>query len=927
LEGDYVEEFRGLKWYKCDLHLHTTASECFRDKTVTAEQWVQKCLNQGLHCVAVTDHNTGNGIDEIKTAAEGKIVVFPGVEVTCGDSKQHVLILFDPSKNSSYVNEFLTYISIFEEDRAKESTSTNLSIFEVAEKANERGGLAIAAHIDQFAGLSPLSHENKEAVCLDKNIFGVQVVHDFLYQSSLPSEGELQNLFDNLYNQVGTDIWKPWVKTAQFYKDKPIARLTFSDNPAADKDPKHGLYGIGSRFTWIKMDEEITIESLKQALIMPDVRIINDFNYSVDTKFHSNTYIKKLEISDTIYNVGNSNVINFNPQLTTIIGGRGTGKSGILRLMRHTLNMVGDLNKHEDILRDHNEFCCINSGDLGVFTNQTKTRMEIVVDQSKYILNFEINSGVQKNGLTVEYSNGETSEIPSDEITEFLDQFNINLFSQKQIYDISRRSDALRNFIDSSIPELEHKKQTLTNLMNNYNKNLLNIVDYEKGLSKKSSLDVRLKELGIENEKINVPEVIEILDNDKKFIEENDIFGSLLESVNIKIEALQNVLSSKIGFLNKGQFRSEYEEEINTFNSDIESFQISHNDFLVREIKSLEDFKETLKHTLNSSKWTRDFLEHKDKLVLKQREQGDINQLLIQRKNITEEIQKIENILEELAGVETSLADLKRENQENIRAILETRRDIRNLRHNLINNVLKGNHLLKGDVKPFRDFTHYEQILREHLLKPTGFDSDFERIIEFIKEGNTLQKVKELINIFKNINNNAENSLRLSGRFVKVIENLEKHKIESLDILLPEDEVVMLYKASETANFKPLSNASAGQKTSAILTLILSTGDSPLILDQPEDDLDNSLIYSLIVDRIIKTKNNRQIIIVTHNANIPVNADSDLVNVMDSEKLTFNPQNYGSIDKPVIKESICSIMEGGISAFKSRALKYDLELI
>lgn len=66
---------------------------------------------------------------------------------------------------------------------------------------------------------------------------------------------------------------------------------------------------------------------------------------------------------------------------------------------------------------------------------------------------------------------------------------------------------------------------------------------------------------------------------------------------------------------------------------------------------------------------------------------------------------------------------------------------------------------------------------------------------------------------------------------------------------------------------------------------------------------------------------------MTHNANIPVNADSDLVNVMDSEKLMFKPKNFGSIDKLVIKESICSIMEGGINAFKSRALKYDLELI
>lgn len=922
-----MEVFRGLRWYKCDLHLHTTVSECFRDKTITAEQWVQKCLDEGLHCVAVTDHNTGDGIDEIKTAAEGKIVVFPGVEVTCGDSKQHIIIIFDPSKNSSYVNEFLTYIGIFEEDRAKESTSTNLNIFEVAEKANERGGLAIAAHIDQFAGLSPLSHENKEAVCLDKNIFGVQVVHDFLYQSSLPSEEELQRLFDDLYNQVGIEIWKPWIKTAQFYKEKPIAKLTFSDNPAADKDPKHGLYGIGSRFSWIKMDEVITIDSLKQALLMPDVRIINDFDFIEDTKFNSDTYIKDLEISNTIYNIGNPNIINFNPQLTTIIGGRGTGKSGVLRLMRNTLNMIDDLNKHEDILRDHSEFCSKNSGDLGVFTDHTNTRMNIVVGESKYILNFEFNSGVPKYELTVEYSNGETSEIPSDEIAEFLERLNINLFSQKQIYDISRRSDALRNFIDSSIPELEVRKQTLKNLVNNYNNNLFNIVELEKSLSKKSSLDVTLKELEIENEKINVPEVIEILDNDNKFTEENDRFRLLIQSVDIKIETLRNVLNSNIDFLNKEQFRAEYEEDINVINSNIEGFLTSHNDLLLREIKSLEDFKETFRYTLNTSKWADNFEEHKQKLEVKQREQGDINQLLTMRKQITEEIQVIKNLLVELKEVETKISNLKKDNQEKIQSILGNRRDIRNLRHSFINNVLKDNHLLRGDVKAFRDFKQYEQILREHLLKPTGFDSDFEKIIEFIKEGNTPQKLKELVNIIKDMCNSGVNSIGLSGKFVKVLQTLEKHKIESLEILLPEDEVVMLYKVSETANFRPLSNASAGQKTSAILTLILSTGDSPLILDQPEDDLDNALIYSLIVDRIIKSKNNRQIIIVTHNANIPVNADSDLVNVMDSDELTFNPKNFGSIDQHVIKESICSIMEGGIHAFKSRAVKYDLKLI
>lgn len=81
------------------------------------------------------------------------------------------------------------------------------------------------------------------------------------------------------------------------------------------------------------------------------------------------------------------------------------------------------------------------------------------------------------------------------------------------------------------------------------------------------------------------------------------------------------------------------------------------------------------------------------------------------------------------------------------------------------------------------------------------------------------------------------------------------------------------------------------------MTLILSTGDYPIIIDQPDDDLDNSLISDLIVDRILQTKKNRQVIVVTHNANIPVNADSDLINVINSDVLSLEPLISGCIEK------------------------------
>ena len=103
-----MKEFEGNRWYKCDFHLHTPASECFKDKEVTAEQFIAKVKEEGLECIAVTDHNAVAWIDKIRECGrkEGG-VVFPGVEITCSDSKVHMLVLFDIDTNVNDIEYFL----------------------------------------------------------------------------------------------------------------------------------------------------------------------------------------------------------------------------------------------------------------------------------------------------------------------------------------------------------------------------------------------------------------------------------------------------------------------------------------------------------------------------------------------------------------------------------------------------------------------------------------------------------------------------------------------------------------------------------------------------------------------------------------------------------------------------------------------------
>jgi len=168
--------------------------------------------------------------------------------------------------------------------------------------------------------------------------------------------------------------------------------------------------------------------------------------------------------------------------------------------------------------------------------------------------------------------------------------------------------------------------------------------------------------------------------------------------------------------------------------------------------------------------------------------------------------------------------------------------------------------------------------------------------------GNIEKKIKEFRKIILKIRNDEDISgYELSGYFINLIKGLNDAQIDEIDLLMPEDEIEVQYKPTDRAPFKSLSTASAGQKTTAILTFILSYGKTPLILDQPEDDLDNKLVYDLIVDRLKKAKENRQLIVVTHNANIPVNGDAEYIISMDTESKKLKIVTEGTVEQADIK--------------------------
>jgi DNA repair exonuclease SbcCD ATPase subunit len=161
-----------------------------------------------------------------------------------------------------------------------------------------------------------------------------------------------------------------------------------------------------------------------------------------------------------------------------------------------------------------------------------------------------------------------------------------------------------------------------------------------------------------------------------------------------------------------------------------------------------------------------------------------------------------------------------------------------------------------------------------------------------------------------------ERSLKILDAFRESVDPL------TLEIIAIEDRIAIELNVATTGrpNFKDASDLSRGQKCTALLPILLARRDNPLIIDQPEDNLDNHFIFETVVNAVQRMKKRRQMIFITHNANIPVLAEAELVLVMTSDGRIGAIEKRGSVDE--CREQIIDLLEGGREAFELRSKRY-----
>jgi len=161
-------------------------------------------------------------------------------------------------------------------------------------------------------------------------------------------------------------------------------------------------------------------------------------------------------------------------------------------------------------------------------------------------------------------------------------------------------------------------------------------------------------------------------------------------------------------------------------------------------------------------------------------------------------------------------------------------------------------------------------------------------------------------------------SLKADNRFFTHVAGLDEYEVAT-EIMLwfPEDRLEVRHRPRPSANFEAVDRGSPGQRTAALLAVILQMGTEPLLLDQPEDDLENKLIKSLIVESLKRIKATRQVVVATHNANVVVTSGAENIIVLEHGALPVI-ESSGTLQSKEVREAVCLILEGGKDAIRDR---------
>ena len=866
-------QFAGAKWWKFDFHTHTPASD-FSDKNITHESWLRAFMDEGIDCVAITDHNGGGWIDDLKRVLNDlksnppdwfkPLHLFPGVEIGASNGV-HILAIFGKDKDESHIDRLLGAVD-YRDTKEKKSGLANKSTTEIINEITKLEGIPIPAHVDGPKGMFvQLTGSGLEKVLDNKNIYAMELCKSSYQKPQLYIDKKLE-----LTEIIGSDV-------------HDFSQETFGT------------------FTWVKMDEP-SIEGLKLALQDGDVSVNRNMN---DNPNKLPTYfIEKLEISDAKY-IGHQTALecNFSPFLNAIIGGRGTGKSTLLEFIRLVLRRDKDI--HKTLKEDSNKYYSLNDND-SLLNTETKISLLYWKNNICYRLNWSPTA----DNPSLEQKKDDGSWEPFQ--GEIKTMFPVRIYSQKEIFELAKEPSKLIKIIDEE-PKVDAEiiKTEIKKGINLYKQKENNQQELQEKIDQENRLIGELNDLTTQIEYIEKSGHKEVM---QKYRQRQQQLSEI-DTLENKWKKAQHHLLETLEKITPSDFNKEIFSENSDILSDLqktnEKWWTIHNKLneLGQEAESILTEWQTEKYAAPWMQELKSDIEQYEQSRSDLEQQGidpnRYNLLLTQQKSIQKELDQINEHRSRLQTLES-------EKKEEYDKIKKNRKTLSGNRQKFLTSVLQDNQFVSIKILPFGESWDNIEIEIRHILQcPDRFDKDFESIQKIYErgDGSKINKLKEAITAIRNGDRDAEHKT-----FATRLQSLPPESITNLMSWLPEDNLEITY-GSESQR---LEEGSPGQKNATLLAFILSYGDEPLLLDQPEDDLDNELIYDLIVKQLRNTKSKRQVIVVTHNANIVVNGDAEMVFPLHVVRTETRVRHAANIQEKKVRDAICNILEGGEKAFEKR---------
>jgi len=889
---EYMLFENGANWVKVDFHLHSPYVQSFslpnginlhNDLDNLVELYLKKLIDQEIKIAAITDYQQirKNFFEKLQAKArEKEIYIFPGIELSVNYGKGlHILIIFEYHEGIDGINSYIRALdqnpqqNLINDDRSHLDINLQSDLTIILEKIKSKFNcLIIYPHPNDKNGILS-SFQPKEAAKLLKYADAIELI-DEKDKNKLISTGNIkQSFFDNFAIVENTDPKSIDEIGSKYRKDKP-------------------------RTTYLKLSS-VSINAIKLALHDPALRVSI---YDKIEKKNGRILSVKINGSSFLKNVS----LDFNQDLNTLIGGRGVGKSAILEAIRYCLDLpvYSDEEYRENFVKS-----VVGSGgtieiEIERFFGETsmKDKIKRVIGQLP----------------TVKGKNLTPEELFGEKIPLFL--------GQKELYALSLREDFQLSLIDNLIGEdIKKEDLELKKLITILEDNSRELLSEKKKIQKKEEYEQELKTINEHIKTFQDLGVAEKMAKHTALIQDEKILINAIDKLKDKINELNQSIQDTVKEIER---ESKLLQNGNSVEKNI--LLEASNEFL--EVKKyFENLKKDFEINAKNYQQKIDFLQKKWQEQKKNYEteinnikqelsakglEPDKYESLIKRKN------QIEPILNEYSKITSKITELEKKRNELKRKIKEQRHKLFNIRKTKLDELnQKLNNRLKIDIEYLNNKEKFKEQFSE-LLRGSGISK--EAINSIIKKDaiDGLEISKFIILGKEKLQETFGLTDAMVQRFLDWFKNDER--LFKIETLFPDDKILMKLKVDKT--YKELNTLSAGQKATALLILLFAQENRILIIDQPEEDLDNRFIYEDVVKILREIKNNRQIILVTHNANIPVLGDAEQVFVLEAINNECIIKDIGSIDKMSIAQNIKSIMEGGEEAFKRRIEKYGVKI-